>query len=376
MKKKKVLICLPSLSNFDGIARVIFNYIDSNLLQRYDIDFLCVKDSIRCSKYNEIVKINNCKVYVLPENKIYNRYFKVKKYLQKYVAINRYDLVHINLIDIYSFACAKTFKKNNATVILHSHNPRFNESRKKIVNYINNISHKNALKYSDYFFSCSDLAGKSSFGDNYKIIPNKADVGKFVFSNEDRENIRKKYNINQECVVFGTVARVTEQKNPLMALEIFKKYNLKNKNSKYIWIGKGNLLEEAKKYCEKESLKDNVLFIKESDNVERYYSAFDLFLLPSKYEGFGNVFLEAQASGLLTFASNMVPKEVNLSKIIKFIDLKESVEDWELKIEKYLDEKIENRIEFNKIIKASIFSLDNKRNELKEAYDYILEEDR
>ena len=47
-------------------------------------------------------------------------------------------------------------------------------------------------------------------------------------------------------------------------------------------------------------------------NVYKFYNAFDLFILPSKYEGLGIVAIESQFNNLPTFLSNYVPKEVSV----------------------------------------------------------------
>ena len=45
--------------------------------------------------------------------------------------------------------------------------------------------------------------------------------------------------------------------------------------------------------------------------MERFYQAMDVFLFPSRYEGFGMAMIEAQASGLACVASDVVPEETN-----------------------------------------------------------------
>ena len=59
----------------------------------------------------------------------------------------------------------------------------------------------------------------------------------------------------------------------------------------------------------------------------------DLFLFPSLYEGLGNVLIEAQASGVPCITSTGTPKDADLKMgLVKFIDLKESIDIWIIKI--------------------------------------------
>ena len=58
-------------------------------------------------------------------------------------------------------------------------------------------------------------------------------------------------------------------------------------------------------------LTEKVVFAGAHKDVERYYQAMDVFLFPSRYEGFGMAMIEAQASGLACVASDVVPRETN-----------------------------------------------------------------
>ena len=55
-----------------------------------------------------------------------------------------------------------------------------------------------------------------------------------------------------------------------------------------------------------------VKFLGQRSDANELYQAFDVFLLPSLYEGLGMVLIEAQASGLPCVASTKVPKTANI----------------------------------------------------------------
>ena len=48
----------------------------------------------------------------------------------------------------------------------------------------------------------------------------------------------------------------------------------------------------------------------------------DVFLFPSRYEGFGMAVVEAQASGLACVASDVVPEETNASGRVTYLPLR------------------------------------------------------
>ena len=54
----------------------------------------------------------------------------------------------------------------------------------------------------------------------------------------------------------------------------------------------------------------------------------DVFVLPSRYEGLGIVYIEAQAAGLRTFASDVVPRDTNVTDLISYLPLQVPSENW------------------------------------------------
>ena len=61
--------------------------------------------------------------------------------------------------------------------------------------------------------------------------------------------------------------------------------------------------------------KDRIILYGETDNPTAFYSAMDIFIFPSRYEGLPVVLLEAQISGLPCVVSDKVTREVDLGDI-------------------------------------------------------------
>lgn len=75
-------------------------------------------------------------------------------------------------------------------------------------------------------------------------------------------------------------------------------------------------------------LEQKVIFTGYTDRVSEYLCAMDVFLLPSLYEGFGNVNLEAQASGLPCIVSDRVPAEAKVAADFTFLPLEAGPAFW------------------------------------------------
>ena len=73
---------------------------------------------------------------------------------------------------------------------------------------------------------------------------------------------------------------------------------------------------------------DNVKFLGQRNDANELYQAFDVFLLPSLYEGLPVVGVEAQASGLLCYLSDEMTKETKVLNTTKFMSLNNTAEEW------------------------------------------------
>lgn len=92
------------------------------------------------------------------------------------------------------------------------------------------------------------------------------------------------------------VGRFNSAKNPLGAIKIFE--SLPNaKDLTFRMVGDGELLQECKDYVDSHGLADHVFFEGFRDNAYDYMNSTRVVLMPSIFEGFGLVALEAMSLG-------------------------------------------------------------------------------
>ncbi len=107
--------------------------------------------------------------------------------------------------------------------------------------------------------------------------------------------IHNEFNIPKDKKIFLFVGRVVQEKNVRMLLEAYALSD--NKNTVLLIVGDG----DDRKYLEDRTkelhIDDKVVFTGTRRDTERFYKEADFFVLPSYYESFGNVILEALASG-------------------------------------------------------------------------------
>lgn len=96
------------------------------------------------------------------------------------------------------------------------------------------------------------------------------------------------------------VSRLTERKNPILALEAFKQVLGESRKARMYIAGWGPLAERVRRYISLKGLEGKAILVGPLERVEvkRYMASSDLFLMPGRKEAFSLVSLEAQAYGL------------------------------------------------------------------------------
>lgn len=75
-------------------------------------------------------------------------------------------------------------------------------------------------------------------------------------------------------------------------------------------------------------MQDNVIFAGQQNNVNEWMQSFDIFVMPSLYEGLPFVLVEAQAAGLPCVVSDSVNKDACILDTFCFKSLNDSPSDW------------------------------------------------
>lgn len=110
--------------------------------------------------------------------------------------------------------------------------------------------------------------------------------------------LRKEIKASEEEVVFGMVARLCAQKNPLLFLEAARQVLEKNKSCHFVLIGDGPLYEECLEFIAKNSLEGKTHLLGFRGDAGLLYPDFDVFVLSSNFEGLPLTIIEAMFAGL------------------------------------------------------------------------------
>ena len=306
---KILYICTVDFS-LTGIPVHIRNYYNV-LSKKNHIDIV----SPHFSK--EILKTmplhNNTKLYSLPRK---HNPFRYLIELRKIAKENSYDVIHIHgnssTMSLELFAC----KGLKSVLIVHTHNVDYKSK------FLNKLFRNFMLNNADMYFAASKMAGDKLYKPKkYYVIENGILESNFKFNAKERLKIRRKLAIPEQTILLGNVGRFCEQKNQEFLIKIAMKLD----SRKYHFLLIGDNSKEFKNQLKKSHLEKFFTILPATNNVGYYYSAFDMFLFPSKWEGLGMVAVEAQYSDVPCLISNKVPKEVEISNNTKFLPLKKVV---------------------------------------------------
>lgn len=280
----KVLHVIPSIS-YGGIEQVILRYTKITSLEHH-IFTLSSNNSKQVLRFKEDFKSVNENI----SSNFIGKYYYLIKFLNK----NKFDVIHLHLNEISGLVSLLIILiQRKAKIVIHSHN-FYRKSQETIYISLNKfitrlISKNTKIKK----LACTEEAGKWLFNTNFKIVRNSFALKDFV---PDNEKYRNKVNF---------IARFEKQKQPLIALKIFKKYF----EEKYImqFIGKGSLEKDLRKSIESNS---NIKISEPTENVIILLNDTDILLAPSAFEGLGIIVLEAYCSGCIVIVSGGFPKDI------------------------------------------------------------------
>lgn len=237
-------------------------------------------------------------------------------------------------------------------VIIHAHNSNLHNCGflQRTVHAVNRQIQK-LMKITR--LTNSELSERFFFGNKpAEMIYNAIDTDRFAFNKEVRDRIRKDLNIENKQV-YGFAGRISYEKNPLFLMDVFKEIQKRNSEAVFLVCGDGDLMEETKARAHENGL--SVLFVGFVSNVQDYYQAMDVFVLPSRFEGLGIVLIEAQCCGLSCVASaDVIPGLAKATELVEFVPLNDNPDEW---AEKAMGFKQVDRSHFADLIRNSRFNI-------------------
>jgi len=133
--------------------------------------------------------------------------------------------------------------------------------------------------------------------DNVMQLPRAVDTQLFDPARRDPA-LRAQWGVDEDGVVAIYVGRIAPEKNLDLAVRAFRELQKARPEARFVWVGDG----PAREKLQRENPDFIFCGIQRDENVARHFASGDLFVFSSHSETFGNVTLEAMASGVPTIA--------------------------------------------------------------------------
>lgn len=309
-----------------GKKNLIMEYYRNIDRTKIQFDFICDDDSNGIPE-DEIIALGGRVYRVTPYQNIFKNIAEIITICKK----NKYRIVHgyngtMNLFGLFAAWIAGVKIRINESISMA------HKDDKKTI--LKRILKPFSVCFATHFMANGEMCGRWQFGDkayeNGKITIFKTviDADKNIYNEVTRQKCRKMLKFDDK-LVFGHIGRLTEQKNTLFIIEIFNEILKKQKNVQLLIVGDGNLREKMFKRIEEFGIEDSITYLGRREDIDQFYNAMDVFLLPSLYEGLPVVGVESQAHGLPVLFSTEIPRESSVcDELGYFVELNKSAADW------------------------------------------------
>jgi glycosyltransferase involved in cell wall biosynthesis len=303
----------------------LYRFIDRNKVQ---FDFL-VHTQKKCYFDEEIKQLGG---------NIYNViYYKGTNLISYRKAVNNFFQNNHNFKAVHGHvgSCAhiylETAKKYGIFTIAHSHS--INPSFFSLKNIMYKLGALRTRKIADYFFGCSNDAGRDRFGNDivngnkYHTFKNAIDAPKYSVNEKMNQAVRDEFGLNDKFVI-GHIGSFNLPKNHEFLLKIFKIILQLDDECVLMLVGDGELKSQIEQQAIDLEIHNKIIMTGIRSDVHRLLQGMDCFVLPSLWEGFPLVIVEAQSAGLKCIISDKVPSECDITGNVEIIPLNVGEKTW------------------------------------------------
>ena len=254
-------------------------------------------------KYSESLKKRGIKVTVIPTS-CKSTYKKIE-FIKKYISNSNFDLIHANAFPMFYYAAIikKILKSKCPPVVMTEHNTDNRRRHIIVLKLVEKWIYKSFSRIISISESTQISLKKwlSEDGDRFCVINNGIPTKDF----EDAKPLcRNKISkmLNNDDYIICMVGTFTKKKNHKIMIPVMK---MLGDDYKLICLGEGQLKKEIKDLADKNGLNKRIIFLGFHKNVAEIIKSSDVVVIPSIWEGFGLIAVEAMACGVPVIASSV-----------------------------------------------------------------------
>lgn len=322
------LLCIIGDLDIGGAETFIMKVYRNLDRTKYQMDFLLFTD--RDCEYNGEVKSSGGRIYVAVSKEVspFRSFLDIYKIVKenKYRNVLKISEYSIGAMDLLAAMLAGARMR-----AFRSTNGGSSENRKRI--WIHKLFIPFANRISTSLIAPSSEAAGFTFGNravkNGRVhyLNNGLMLEQYMIRDDLREKLKTELGLDGKYIV-GHIGRFSEQKNHRFLVEIFMELKKIIPDSVLVLVGDGELKEVIREKVYELEIEDSVLFLGLRRDVPQLLSIMDVMVFPSFYEGMPNVVIEAQAAGLPCVVSDRVTREADITGMVSYMSLDDSIQSW------------------------------------------------
>ena len=280
---------------FDGVTRVVYKLIES--LQQHFVETIVFSPIIPCEN-EQPVKMFEVPSVPFPLYKDYKFAIPSKKFFEHSLIEFDPDIIHINSPCSLGYAAVKFGRKHNIPVVAtyHTHFPSYAKYYKiKALeqvawNFLRNLYNKCEALYVPSLPIKKELEEQGI--EKTIFLPHGVDTEIFNPSFRSEEWKIEIKSDNKKIILFA--GRLVWEKDLKVLADAYKIIRGQRDDVSFVLAGDGPIRNDLKE------LMPDAIFLgyQSGENLSRAFATSDIFAFPSTTETFGNVVIEAMASGI------------------------------------------------------------------------------
>jgi len=207
---------------------------------------------------------------------------------------------------------AKKAGVNKRVAFYRGSDNHFQESKLRLMydKFVKNLVYKNATNILSNSKTALNFFYPNKWENNsrFEVIYNGINSEPFI---EEKENIRKEFNIPLDAFVVGHTGRYNSAKNHKTIIKVAIELCKKHDDIYFLMCGNG-VKDNLQDRVERESLSDKIILSNNRSDIPKFLKTLDCFYFPSITEGQPNSLIEAMVSGRSIVASDIDPIKESL----------------------------------------------------------------
>ena len=160
-------------------------------------------------------------------------------------------------------------------------------------------------------------------------LQNGIELDRFAAADTAMDNpFRRQFDIPQEAVLLGSVGRLMPVKNHVFLVDILHQLRARGIDAHLAIAGKGPEQEAIQKRAEEMGVAGFLRLTGVQKDTPALYQSLDLFVMPSRWEGFPITLIEAQAAGVRCLISDVIDDETKILSTTWSCSLSRPAGEW------------------------------------------------